>query len=172
MSLHTHSEDGVKYFSGTAVYQKKFTVSPAVVANKKRVFLDLGRIAVIAEVVLNGKELGTVWKPPYRLDITDAVKTGSNELQIKVTNLWPNRLIGDEQLPEENEFGTPGGVDGLNGAPILKLPEWYQQNLPKPAGGRVTFTTWKHFKKDSPLLESGLIGPVVLRNAIVVPVSS
>jgi hypothetical protein len=172
MSLHTHPDDGVKYFSGTAVYHKKLTVSPALVANKKRVFMDLGRIAVIAEVTLNDKDLGIVWKPPYRLDITDAVKAGSNDLQIKVTNLWPNRLIGDEQLPEENEFGNPGGVDGMNGAPILKLPEWYQKGLPKPVGGRVTFTTWKHFKKDSPLLESGLIGPVVLRNAAVVSISS
>lgn len=170
ISLHTHPDNGVKYFSGTAVYAKKFSVSPTMVKEKKRVYLDLGRIAVIAEVSLNGKNIGVVWKPPYRLDITDFVNSGTNDLQIKVTNLWPNRLIGDEQLPSENEYGAPVGVDGMNGAPILKLPEWYQQGLPKPVGGRVTFTTWKHFKKDSPLLESGLIGPVILRNAIVEPI--
>jgi len=142
-------------------------VDSKTVANKKKVFLDLGRIAVIAEVVLNGKELGILWKPPYHLDITDVVKVGVNDLQIRVTNLWPNRLIGDEQLPAENEYGTPLGPNGMNGAPILKLPEWYQQGKPKPAGGRVTFTTWQHFKKDAPLLESGLIGPVVIKNAIL-----
>ena len=167
MSLHTHPEEGVKYFSGTATYSKKFLVPSKTVTNKKRVFLDLGRIAVIAEVVLNGKELGIVWKPPYRLDITDVVKAGVNDLQIRVTNLWPNRLIGDEQLPAENEFGTPLGPNGMNGAAILKLPDWYQQGKPKPAGGRVTFTTWQHFNKDAPLLESGLIGPVVIKNAIL-----
>jgi hypothetical protein len=165
-SLHTHSVDGVKYFSGTATYSKRFNVDPSLLADEKRIFLDLGRIAVIAEVVINGKDLGVVWKPPYRLDITDVVITGDNELQVKVTNLWPNRLIGDEQLPAENEYNRYG----INGAAILKLPEWYQQGKPKPAGGRITFTTWQHFTKDAPLLESGLIGPVVIRNAMVKPI--
>jgi len=165
-SLHTHALDGVKYFSGTAAYLKKFKIDMAFIADGKRVFLDLGRIAVIAEVAVNGKNLGTVWKPPYRVDITEAVISGDNELQVKVTNLWPNRLIGDEQLPEENEYKN----FTINGAAIVKLPEWYQQGKPKPEGGRVTFSTWKHFEKDAPLLESGLIGPVVIRNAMVKPV--
>jgi hypothetical protein len=165
-SLHTHDIEGVKYFSGTATYNKRFSVEPSLLADEKRVFLDLGRIAVIAEVVVNGKDLGIVWKPPYRFDITDAVTTGDNELQVKVTNLWPNRLIGDEQLPVENEYN----MYGINGAAILKLPEWYQQGKPKPAGGRITFSTWQHFTKDAPLLESGLIGPVVIRNAVVKPI--
>ena len=165
-SLHLHHEDGVRYFSGTASYSRKFIVDPSLVAAGKRVYLDLGRIAVIAEVILNGKELGIVWKPPYRLDITGVIKSGENDLLVKVTNLWPNRLIGDEQLPAENEYGK----FGENGAAIKKLPEWYQQGLPKPAGGRITFTTWQHFNRDAPLLESGLIGPVVIRNAVVKPV--
>ena len=162
-SLHTHPEAGVKYFSGTANYQKKFNIASSMLNNGKLVFLDLGRVAVIAEVVLNGQNLGTVWKPPYRIDVSKAIKSGENELQVLVTNQWPNRLIGDEQLPAENQYGE----FGANGAGILKLPEWYQQGKPKPPGGRVTFSTWKHFEKDSPLLEAGLIGPVVIRNAVL-----
>ncbi len=163
ISLHTHANSEVKYFSGTATYSKTFKVNQTLIAEGKRVFLDLGRIAVIAEIAVNGKELEILWKPPYRLDITDIVKVGDNDLHIKVTNQWPNRLIGDEQLPAENEYGKFTET----GAAIQKLPEWYQQSKPKPAGGRITFSTWQHFRKDSPLLESGLIGPVVIRNAIV-----
>lgn len=165
-SLHTHTDDGVKYFSGTATYQKNFNVEGSLIAKDKRVFLDLGRVAVIAEVILNGQNLGIVWKPPYRLDIIDVVVAGENELQVKVTNQWPNRLIGDEQLPVENKYKKFAS----NGAGILELPDWYLQGKPKPAGGRVTFATWQFFEKESPLLESGLIGPVVIRNAVVKPV--
>jgi len=161
-SLHTHPEDGVKYFSGTATYIKKFTVDASFVGGKKRVFVDLGRIAVIVEVILNGHNFGILWKPPYRIDITGIVIAGENDLVVKVTNLWPNRLIGDEQLPVENEYAK----FGEKGARILELPGWYKQGKPKPAGGRVTFSTWQHFNKNAPLLESGLIGPVVIRNAV------
>ena len=165
-SLHTHQEDGVKYFSGTATYSKMFHLESSFKENNKKVFLDLGRIAVIAEVQINGNELGVVWKPPYRFDITNVVKSGKNELEVKVTNMWPNRLIGDEQLPAENQYKK----FGTNGAAILKLPDWYKQGKPKPEGGRITFATWQHFTKDSPLLESGLIGPVTIRNAVVKPI--
>lgn len=165
-SLHTHSENGVKYFSGTATYHKTFAVGHSIMEGGKRVFLDLGRIAVIAEVVLNGTGLGILWKPPYRIDITNVVKAGNNELQVKVTNLWPNRLIGDEQLPAENEYAQ----FGERGARILKLPDWYLEGKPKPAGGRITFCAWQHFDKDAPLLESGLIGPVTIRNAVTYPI--
>jgi hypothetical protein len=88
----------------------------------------------------------------------------------KVTNLWPNRLIGDEQVPEMYKFPPPAPATGpfasLSGGGIIELPDWYKQGQPKPADGRVTFTTWKHYHKDSPLLESGLIGPVVLRTGV------
>jgi hypothetical protein len=74
---------------------------------------DLGRVEVIAEVELNGKAIGNVWKFPYRLDITEAARPGDNDLEIQVTNLWPNRLIGDEQFPAECEYG--GGMAGPSG---------------------------------------------------------
>ena len=157
-SLHKHTDPGAKYFSGTATYTKQIKIPSSALAGGKRLYLDLGRVEVIAEVRLNGKDLGVVWKAPYRVDITDAVQTGNNELEVRVTNLWPNRLIGDEYLPVENEFGAD--------LAIKRLPDWYTQGRPKPPGGRVTFTTWRHYTKDSPLLESGLIGPVRLRSAV------
>lgn len=66
---------------------------------------------------VNGKSLGTLWKPPYRLDITESIKPGNNFVEIAVTNLWPNRLIGDEKLPEEAEY-----VSGVNAGPYSVLP--------------------------------------------------
>lgn len=162
-SLHLHPEPGVRYFSGTARYETSFDWSAAP-APSQRVFLDLGRVGVIAEAALNGKRLGTLWKPPYRLDVTEALQRGANRLQVDVTNLWLNRLIGDEQLPPENDYGAAGGRPGFGNA-ITKLPDWFVKGQPKPPGGRVTFTTWKHWSAGDPLSESGLIGPVVLETA-------
>jgi hypothetical protein len=108
-----------------------------------------------------------VWKPPYRIDVTDAVRVGDNILDVQVTNLWPNRLIGDEHLPAENDYSVSAfGWDGG----IARLPDWYREGRPKPPGQRVAFTTWKHYSADSPLLESGLLGPVTLRGARLIPV--
>jgi hypothetical protein len=126
-------------------------------------------VEVCAEVHLNGRNLGVLWKPPLRLDVTGAIHSGENNLEVLVTNLWPNRLIGDEQLPAENEYDESSR---LFGGPIKSLPQWYIEGKPKPAGGRITFATWKHFDKDSPLVESGLIGPVLLRTAVRRPISS
>ena len=107
--------------------------------------------------------MGILWKPPYRVDVTDVLRTGENSVEIEVTNLWVNRLIGDEQLPPENDYYKP---DERYPLAIKQLPDWYLKGKAKPGGGRVTFTTWKHFDKDSPLVESGLIGPLLLRTAV------
>ncbi|MCX6895688.1 MAG: glycosyl hydrolase, partial [Verrucomicrobia bacterium] len=96
------AEEGIRYYSGPAVYRKKFSLTTPP-ATSQRLVLDLGKVAVMAEVKLNGKVLGVLWKPPFRVDITDAVKAGDNQLEIKVVNLWANRQIGDEQLPEDSE---------------------------------------------------------------------
>jgi hypothetical protein len=89
------SDPGVKYFSGIGTYTKSFTM-PAVQAGKQYV-LDLGTVKELAQVSLNGKDVGTSWAVPFKLDITKALKPGKNELKIKVVNLWHNRLIGDAQ---------------------------------------------------------------------------
>jgi hypothetical protein len=162
-SLHQHELSGVKYFSGTASYTKQFQVNSDSLSAGKRLYLDLGRVEVSAEVIVNGKSLGVLWSRPYQVEITDAVIIGMNELSVKVVNLWPNRLIGDEQLPPEYEFEKP---DGDKGACIKKMPEWYLKGEPKPKGERITFCTWQHFQKNDPLLESGLIGPVRILEAM------
>jgi hypothetical protein len=123
------------------------------------VILDLGKVQVIAEVKVNGQDLGILWKPPFRVDITREVKPGENQLQVEVVNLWPNRLIGDEQLAEDCEWRTHGADYG---DPLLKWPAWLLEGKPSPAG-RLSFATWKHWNKDSPLLESGLLGPVTIK---------
>jgi len=171
VSLHLHADPGVKYFSGTAAYHRTFSLPAGVPAGGRRWFIDLGRVEVLAEVLVNGRNLGIVWKPPYRLDVTSAVRAGDNDLEVRVTNLWPNRLIGDEQLPEEYPFGPavpPGGFAGGGGGgnplAIREIPKWFISGQPKPEGRRITFTTWHHWRNDSPLLASGLLGPVRLMN--------
>jgi hypothetical protein len=91
------------------------------------------------------------------MDVTKALQEGENELKIKVTNLWPNRLIGDEYFPAEDEYTALGA--------IVKLPEWFVKDLPRP-GPRIAFSTWRHYTKNDPLPASGLIGPVKLFTAV------
>ena len=95
-------EPAVKNFSGTAVYRKTFDLadSSKIQNSKFKILLDLGTVKETARVKLNGKDLGVVWCTPWRVEITGAVKTGNNALEIEVVNLWPNRLIGDDALPE------------------------------------------------------------------------
>ena len=92
-----NSDPGVKYYSGTATYAKAIDVPAEWLANGRRLSLDLGDVRELAEVSVNGRSLGIAWHPPYQIDITGAVKPGANTLEIKVTNLWVNRLIGDQQ---------------------------------------------------------------------------
>jgi hypothetical protein len=164
ISLHRHPDEGVRHFSGRAAYAKSFTLAPVELGERQRLILDLGRVEVIAEIHLNGRDLGALWKPPFRLDVTEAVHTGANQLEVFVTNLWINRLIGDEYLPAEYEYSDKGANIKDIGQ-IKRIPDWFLQNRPKP-GARITFSTWKHYTKDSPLVESGLVGPVKLRTGV------
>jgi hypothetical protein len=157
-SLHRHSEPGVRYFSGPATYRMIADLPDGALRTGQRHFLDLGRVEVIARLKVNGRPFGTLWKPPYRTDVTEALKPGPNMIEVEVTNLWPNRLIGDEQLPPEYDY--PVTAFGASGG-ISEIPRWFLEGKPKP-GPRVAFATWKHYSKDSPLLESGLLGPVRL----------
>ncbi len=85
----------IKYFSGTASYKNTFKLTA--IDKLGKYFIDLGDVKHIAEVIINGKNVGTAWKKPFKLDISEAVKAGENSIEIKVTNLWVNRLIGDAQ---------------------------------------------------------------------------
>ena len=102
ISWSDHIDSNVKYFSGTAVYRKSFRLPPAALASGRAIYLDLGKVAVIAEVCVNGRDLGILWNSPFRVEATEALKAGDNLLEIRVTNLLVNRLIGDEQLPEDS----------------------------------------------------------------------
>jgi hypothetical protein len=101
ISWAEHDDAGVKYFSGTATYLKEIEIPGRMWGAGQAVFIDLGRLRNIAEVKLNGKDLGVLWKPPFRVEITPAANPGKNLLEVRVTNLWPNRLIGDESRPRE-----------------------------------------------------------------------
>jgi hypothetical protein len=162
-SWHLSPIEDVRHFSGTATYRIDFILPGDL--QGRQVVLDLGQVQVIAEVAVNGQNLGVLWHTPFARDITAAVKPGRNELTVKVTNLWANRLIGDEKFPPYLEFEK-------DGAPKSPWPDWVTPG-PVPKTGRLTFTTWRHYDAKSPLLPSGLLGPVTVRVAeqVKVPVN-
>ena len=158
-------EDGVKYFSGTATYTKRVSAPP--LQPGARLVLDLGNVKNFAEVTVNGKTYPVLWKPPFRVDVTDALEGGATlDLSIRVTNLWPNRLIGDDRLYADDCEWKGVVRRGVKEIGIKELPQWVKAGMPSPTG-RHTFTTWKHWDKDDDLLPSGLLGPVLLRTGVI-----
>ncbi len=125
------SEPGIRNYSGKATYQKSFTVTDAQTAGA--LWLDLGLARELAVVRVNGHTLGTLWAPPFRVDVSGAVRAGENQLEIDVVNFWPNRIIGDASLPPEK---------------------------------RLTRTNVLQLKANTPLMPSGLLGPVRLLTPI------
>jgi hypothetical protein len=157
ISWSDRPEEIIKYFSGTAKYKKKFEIPKdfkTSISKGQRVKLDLGKVHEYAEVIVNGKELGVLWTLNKTVDITDALNVDKeNQLEIKVTNLWCNRLIGDELLP-------PNGDRNPNGT-LKDWPNWLKENKPDTSG-RQTFSMWNLWKKDDPLQPSGILGPVII----------
>ena len=147
----TLSDEGIKYYSGTATYRKTFDL-PTSVTDKGELWLDLGAVCNMARVKLNGKPLNVIWTAPWKVSIGDVLRDKGNVLEIEVVNLWPNRLIGDEQLPDD-------GIDKN------EWPRWLINGKPRPSK-RYTFTTYKHYGADDPLFPSGLLGPVVVQQAV------
>jgi hypothetical protein len=96
-SWSDNADTGVKYFSGTGTYTKSLDIPADWLKADARIWIDLGDVKNLAEIAVNGQSLGEVWHAPYRIDATAALKPGSNDISIKVTNAWVNRLIGDEQ---------------------------------------------------------------------------
>lgn len=147
----------IRYFSGTATYSNQFTVDQDLIKPDTSLELDLGEVLVIAEVYLNGQSLGTHWKAPFRVNLDKAVVAGTNDLEIRVTNLWANRLIGDELLPND----IP-----RKGKHVRQWPNWLAgqgKQAVERSSGRVTFSAYKHWQADSALQSSGLLGPVIVR---------
>jgi hypothetical protein len=119
VSWPTRPEEGVTFYSGTATYRKSFELPESLRQRSERIYLDLGAIRDVASVRLNGKRLGVLWTAPWRVDITDAVKPSDNRLEIAVTNLWPNRLIGDAAMPVEKRLTRTNIVFGKD-HPLLE----------------------------------------------------
>lgn len=157
IAWNKHPDPGVQYFSGTATYQCSFDVPAELLAPQHRIELDLGTVAVMADVTLNGQPLGILWKPPFCMDVTSRLRAEHNTLEIAVANLWVNRLIGDQQLPPDAERAPDGHLSSW--------PQWLLEGKPSPTG-RFTFTTWELWRKTDPLVESGLTGPVKLRTTV------
>jgi hypothetical protein len=133
ISWTEHPSDDVRYFSGIARYALQFDLPENWLGGGGRVQLDLGRLWAVGEVYVNGQSLGVLWKPPFAVDVSGAVRAGRNELAVEVANTWSNRLVGDAALPlAERVTGT---------------------NVPSTGG-----LPWK----ETPLLPSGLLGPVRL----------
>ncbi len=128
-----NADEGIKYFSGTAAYKKDFEVKQGWFRPQARILLDLGSVKDLAEVFVNGKAMEVLWKPPYHVDVTTELKPGTNQLEVKITDEWTNRLIGDRLVAAVKRILAP--AVGAGGPP-----------------GRGPQTP----------LESGLIGPVTL----------
>jgi hypothetical protein len=128
-----HTNAGIKFYSGAATYTKTFDLPASLRPGRGRVWLDLGSVRELAGVRLNGHDLGIVWTPPFRVDITDAMQPAGNSLLVEVINFWPNRIIGDQSLPPEQRF---------------------------------TRTNIRKLTRDTPLMESGLLGPVKLLESV------
>ena len=134
VSWTVRPELGIKFYSGTATYEKTFSLPQSATGNRQpAILLDLGDVRELAEVKVNGKSCGITWCPPWRVDVTDAVKPGENKLQIEVVNFWPNRIIGDASLPEAQ---------------------------------RLTRTNIRKLTAKTPLMPSGLLGPVRLLSVV------
>jgi hypothetical protein len=131
-----HTDDGIKYFSGTATYRKTFEVTAEQAARKA--VLQLGAVAALAQVKLNGKELGIVWTAPWKVELTGVLKPGKNALEIAVTNPWANRLVGDAGLPPEQRIT--------------------KSNMQVEKGKR-TLKAFQGFSSEDALQPSGLMGP-------------
>ncbi|MEY4539431.1 MAG: hypothetical protein RLZZ306_1188, partial [Bacteroidota bacterium] len=155
----THANNGIKYYSGTATYKTNFDfVNLQKTDKKSTLYLDLGKVNHLAKVKINEQDLGIIWTAPWRISIPSSLlKDKNNRLEIEVINVWANRLIGDEQEPEDTEW-MPGHLWG--GKYLKEFPDWFINNKPRPSKGRYCFTTWNYFTKDSPLVKSGLLGPV------------
>lgn len=141
VDFRDHADPGIRYFSGIATYSKEVQL-PSSQERSAHLRLDLGQVRDLAEVWVNGKLMGTAWKPPYRVDIAGAVVAGSNRIEVKSVNLWVNRLIGDVQGDTRKYTFT--WVDGK----------------PLPAGVGRGRAAAMPYCADSPLRASGLIGPV------------
>ena len=162
----TSKVDEIKHYSGTAIYTTSFKIAKGLLKPDSQFQLNLGKVNVIAKVILNGKDVGVSWLAPYYVNVTEVLKEGENNLVIEVTNQWTNRLIGDEKLPNQTGYDVRRGQPGFGEAEFRgkfkKMPEWFRNNEPLPEGPRKTFSAYGFQKPTDELLPSGLLGPVTI----------
>ncbi len=151
-----HENPTIKFYSGTATYRTSFTTQLRAGATAT---LDLGGVADLAEVRLNGTLIGTLWQPPFRAEVTRQLRAGENTLEVRVANRWINRVIGDESLSTELRY-QPEGKNKFTDGKLEALPAWLYDRSRLAERKRYSFTTWKHYEAKSPLVPSGLLGPV------------
>jgi len=140
-SLSEQTEPTIKYFSGTMTYSNVIDIPASALGSDRRLDLDLGDVGSLAEVCLNGRNLGTLWSKPFRLDISGAAKPGANHLQVRVTNVWHNRLVGQRLKPQ-----------AFTGPEVEKI---WTSMMPD-------------YGPNEPLFPTGLIGPVTLHQAVII----
>ena len=138
ISWTSHSDKGVNYFSGTASYKTQIFIPKTYLKTELKTELDLGEVKELAEVLINGQSIGILWNPPFVAEITGYLVQGKNELEIRITNTWVNRLIGDKNTPKDQQICRIYSPD----------PKWYTAS--------------------SKLSLSGLLGPVVIRPSEIV----
>lgn len=155
----------IKYFSGTA----RYTTTIRLKKNDRtsRYMLHMGDVKNLAVVSVNGRQCANLWHAPFVADITDYLHKGDNTLEIDVTNLWVNRMIGDEQEEDDVEWSDLFKYSYAPGSPAVgyfmkSVPEWLSKGLPRPSKNRKAVVSFKFYDKDAPLLPSGLLGPVVI----------
>ena len=158
ISLSDHPVDSVKFFSGTATYEKTFNLPGSLLTSNRRLILDLGEVKNLAEIEINNKKV-VLWKSPFKYDITEWLHEGENKLIVRITNLWVNRFIGDEQTEWTDES-------------IRGWPKWVFDDKQNSGSGRVTWSTWKGWRKEDKPLPSGLIGPVCIKVVEIRDISS
>ena len=160
----TFGEPGIRYFSGTAVYRSEVELEPA--REGESLVLALGKVRDIAEVFVNGERAGVAWCEPFKLDVTRFVHPGRNAIEVRVTNAWTNRLIGDEKEPDDGvrsqelcSFREADHKEIALGRPYVRFPDAVLSNTPRTVK-RYAFASWNYVLGDSDLRESGLLGPV------------
>ncbi len=152
--------DSIRHFSGTATYTRTVQIDSAQLARDTVAELDLGDVQVVAELRVNDRDFGVLWKPPFRRDITAALRPGANTLTVRVTNLWRNRLIGDARIAGHDNEARRREMMGA--AAVYAIPAWVRAGQPNPDARLSTFTTFPYLLASDPLSPSGLLGPVRL----------
>ena len=159
-SIDKSENPEIRYYSGTIRYENDFKVNKKQIDKSgKSVVVTFDEIHDICEVLVNGENAGVLWTRPYSLDITDFLKDGENTITVRVANSWINRIIGDEQLEPDLKYEMNGTK--FTSGRLAAFPEWFYEDMPEDRQ-RMTFYTWKHYDRNSPLVPSGLEGRVRL----------